>query len=567
MATRFLNERLQKIQKIKSSDPRVEDPTPTLVDIEKTHILFVNAHFKPYVAIGYEYQTVSQSKSNLGGQLIFSIPLYGDFIHDMMLYIKLGAVSASNTGTGNTLIRYVDYPGERICKSTEFSVNGNVLDTYENDVMPFHREFCVQPNKKVGYNRMMGQQEELKGTLNANGLRGTASESTVITKGAQTPKATQDALELWVPILFWFSRDVRLSLISVAIPHGQRYLKIQLAEAGDLLQHFGSSSSNDNPGNNPVPTPDIEFCELYVNNIFVNPEIHSIIINRIGFSLIRVHRIQRYNADKSSDEILLSQLKWPIEIIYAGARPQTNISKGNINMCNDWHKFSVQSRSVLNSGKMSTNAYTWGAFANDPAQAADYTTALTRIDAKATGVNFATDLGVGAATVLTVAQVNTVLAKHSYKTLSGAFVNVNAPLNAEIVAATPNGSAPVEFSECASAFDKLGIKAHGIELFKSFNTRFYNAYLPWQYGADKIQTPEDCGKLMIPFNLYPGTYQPSGHVNISRAREFYINYTSSFINSNNVCDVLFIGVTINFLLISDKLLSVFAIKCGQVLLQ
>ena len=28
------------------------DPTPTLVDIERTHILFVNAHFKPFAAIG-----------------------------------------------------------------------------------------------------------------------------------------------------------------------------------------------------------------------------------------------------------------------------------------------------------------------------------------------------------------------------------------------------------------------------------------------------------------------------------------------------------------------------------
>lgn len=24
------------------------DPTPTLVDIERTHILYVNAHFKPF---------------------------------------------------------------------------------------------------------------------------------------------------------------------------------------------------------------------------------------------------------------------------------------------------------------------------------------------------------------------------------------------------------------------------------------------------------------------------------------------------------------------------------------
>ncbi|HVE14537.1 MAG TPA: hypothetical protein VNI01_14155 [Elusimicrobiota bacterium] len=30
------------------------DITPTLVDLERTHILYVNSHFKPFAAIGYE---------------------------------------------------------------------------------------------------------------------------------------------------------------------------------------------------------------------------------------------------------------------------------------------------------------------------------------------------------------------------------------------------------------------------------------------------------------------------------------------------------------------------------
>ncbi len=41
----------------------VPDPTPTLVELEKTHILFVNAHFKPFAAIAYEYQ---KTKPNTG---------------------------------------------------------------------------------------------------------------------------------------------------------------------------------------------------------------------------------------------------------------------------------------------------------------------------------------------------------------------------------------------------------------------------------------------------------------------------------------------------------------------
>jgi len=35
------------------------DPTPTLVDIERTHILYVNSHFKPFAAIGLTSVQVS----------------------------------------------------------------------------------------------------------------------------------------------------------------------------------------------------------------------------------------------------------------------------------------------------------------------------------------------------------------------------------------------------------------------------------------------------------------------------------------------------------------------------
>ena len=56
---------------------------------------------------------------------------------------------------------------------------------------------------------------------------------------------------------------------------------------------------------------------------------------------------------------------------------------------------------------------------------------------------------------------------------------------------------------------------------------------------------------MINFALYPGTYQPSGHINISRAREFMLRYTSSFISASNVVQLLITAIAINFLLISD----------------
>jgi hypothetical protein len=552
MATRFLNMRLQNIQSMRSKNPRIKDPTPTLNDIEKTHELFVNAHFKPYVAIGYEYYVVTNPKTQLGSEIIFNIPLYGDFIHDMVFHVTLGAVSASNTGAGNRLIRYVNYPGERLCKKTEISVNGNSLDYYENDVYPFYREFCVQPNKQVGYDRCMGQQVPIETTTVTGGGRGSGLvQKTQIATGPQTPLATQPALDLWIPMLLWFSLDVKLSLVSVAIPHGQRFLKINLCNANELLQHMGTSEDDDAPASNPVPVPEVNTCELYINNIFVNPEIHNIIIKRIGFHLVRVYRTQYHVVNNSSEKILMSNFKWPVETIYMGARPVVNNAPNSTLMLDNWDKYTNVTKTTVASNQLHLNSYSWGAFGNDPAQAVDYTAALTRVDNRATGINFATALGVAGATVLSVAQVNQVLTRNGYLPLAGTFVNANAPTNAEIVAATPSMGSPLVYYNPTPSVESIGVIAHGIDLFKQYPSKFYNQYLPLHYGTDKIKTPTDTGKFMIPFNFYPGSYQPSGHINISRAREFYINYVSNTISPTSSAQFTFIGIAINFLLISD----------------
>lgn len=104
---------------------------------------------------------------------------------------------------------------------------------------------------------------------------------------------------------------------------------------------------------------------------------------------------------------------------------------------------------------------------------------------------------------------------------------------------------------CQQTLDSVTIKAHGIPIYNGFISKFYNAYLPYHYGGPNVAVPKDCGALFIPFCLYPGTYQPSGHINISRAREFYFEYVSSVVSTTTVGTLYVSARAINFLLISD----------------
>lgn len=496
MATQMLRNRLENVRARRRRDPNVEDETPTLLDIERTHILFTNAHFKPFVAIGFEYNKVRSGAGSitLGGNTQFSIPQFGDFFNDMAVHVILDAPVVDTTETGATVpsVRWCDYPGERLLQKVEFEVNGNPLDSYNSDATVMHRKFLIQPNKIVGWKRCMGQQLPNDAVLDGTNLSAPDSHQVWVrvTDGHQTPKASQpDQLEMIIPLLFWFNLDPRLAVPSVAIPYGQRFINVTLAsrvQMVDIQARNGGDLTN-----SAISTPGVNTFELYINNIFVNPEIHKIFIKRIGFTLIRVHRQQTIATQLATQEILLQNLKWPIECMFVGMRPQENVDVNNANHLSLWHRYSQQT----NSNYALPNFL----IQDDPAVDVEY-------DANGGGVQSVTGLS-----------------------------------------ASANATAWVQ----TQTLDSVTINAHGIPLYNDFPAKFFNCYVPLTYGGHNIMTPEDESVFMIPFNLYPGTYQPSGHINVSRAREFYFKYSSSVVSGTTPSDLVIVASAINFLLISD----------------
>lgn len=485
---------------------------------------------------------------------------FGDFFHDMVLHVTLGAVSADDSNASNAFLAYVNSPGEALLQDVKFTVNGNPLDQYDSNVYAFHDAFFVTPNKRVGWDRLVGQEEVHQGFCDVAAGRGAGIRQVQgLVNGAQTPKSDQPALDLWMPLLFWFNRDPRLSIPSVSIPYGQRFIDVTFAGAQQLLQHVGLTPADDNPGANPPPVPDVNVCELWINNIFVNPEIHDIFIKRIGFTLIRVHRIQSIRVNKANDQLLLNQMKWPIETMYLGLRPADNVSPLNTKMLTSWNIFAEVKRNVVESCALDysfvvdSRASTIGA----PASGVPTTAQLAAALVPNAGPSFVA----GDFTAVTVAAINAALSSTvasrvglpAMPTYNPAlFVDPLNPTRAELVANAPSAHCEITWDEQIPTVSTIQIQAHGVNLYQATPERFFNAYVPYNYGGHHINTPSDIGKMMVTFNLYPGSYQPSGHVNISRAREFYLNYVSPQVGSTiAAADFYVCSSSINFLLVSD----------------
>jgi hypothetical protein len=162
MATQLLKRRLEIVEQARKADPLIADKTPTLLDIEKTHILFMNASFKPFAAIGFEYQKINPGgTANYGNVTTFSLPMFGDFIGDMVLHVTLAAptitrdstygLTEANRGSAASF-RWCHFPGERLLQKVRFTVAGNELDAYTYNSVNMYREIKITIGQgEVGY--------------------------------------------------------------------------------------------------------------------------------------------------------------------------------------------------------------------------------------------------------------------------------------------------------------------------------------------------------------------------------------------------------------------------------
>ena len=145
----------------------------------------------------FEYNKTSTAAGNssLGSDVTFSIPQFGDFFHDMVMYVKLRqpvlTTTASNVSDA-PLMRWCAYPGERLLESVEFEVNGNPLDKYLDHNVNFHREVSVSPNKLAGWNRCVGQEESQEGFIDQPNWVGSGIAPSAITHRIASKTYSQD---------------------------------------------------------------------------------------------------------------------------------------------------------------------------------------------------------------------------------------------------------------------------------------------------------------------------------------------------------------------------------------
>lgn len=284
-------------------------------------------------------------------------------------------------------VQYADFPILAMISKVQFQITNNDIDSYTNERDNFHLLYTLPTDKRAAYYKCVCQELPLTGysdlmtnyTVPGSTIPGysagnviSARQQVNMTSGYQTPKVTQPGLDGMYPNAFDHCRRFENSIPVLAIPNTERtYLytfasqdKIVFSTPANLFKvtttyvlSAGSAVGEIKRVDvSTVRTPitvgggfsaamTISGADLYVNNIFIDPSIHDIYLERIGFILTRVNRTQVFNINAASSELTLNSFKWPLEFMFIGLRPSTNTTT---NAQRNWYKFGYQTEMLAN---------------------------------------------------------------------------------------------------------------------------------------------------------------------------------------------------------------------------
>ena len=307
---------------------------PSTEDLKTTHNIFLNSQFKPWVESTFEYSKTSvNSKPQFGHTVEFEVPSYGNFISDMAFHIKLGQLKPESP---EDKVRYANMLGHKLIRRVKLFINNVLIDEYPGEFYNAYYETYVSKDKKAAWMACIGQEIGMEGEMVADPVNSHFRETKKIYNGFQTLKSTQDGVELYIPLLFWFNLDKKNALLN-NYKAGTIKIIIELEQDNQLITCLDTISE---VYHEKYVKPEILETELYTNHIFVSEEIQDIFTSRVGFNLIRVHRFAEINLDKNKDNIsLLQYLRYPTEEIIVYARPGEN--ETGIDSLNIWNKNKV----------------------------------------------------------------------------------------------------------------------------------------------------------------------------------------------------------------------------------
>jgi hypothetical protein len=259
-------------------------------------------------------QQTYSGTANFGNSITCQISRNGDLIH--RTYIQLGVPELTNAADF-----YVNYLGLRILKDVSIEIGGQPIDKHYSDWLYIWNELSLPRGKRTAWEFMVGADQDI----------------------------TKKGANLYVPLEFWFCRNIGLSLPLIALQYHEVKVKITFEDVNNFVYILNGANTESSPR-----SFNLSSVAIWVDYIFLDTD-------------------ERRKFAQLSHEYLIEQVQYFTESLSANSQQNYRINfnhpckelvwvgKFNTNNTrNHWYNYTVKSDgSFLNGSQFPGNsAYT-----------------------------------------------------------------------------------------------------------------------------------------------------------------------------------------------------------------
>ena len=400
----------------------------------------------------FAMEAIQQTFSGIpdfGNTVYCQISRNGDLIHRTYLQVDVPrlytSVSATNGGTES----YVNYLGLRLLKTVNIEIGGQQIDKHYSDWLYIWNELSLPRGKRYGWDTMVGADADV---LNGN---------TVVDDSNPTT--------LFIPLEFWFCRNIGLALPLIALQYHEVKIKIEFESFANCCYYKATGASS-------TSTKALSGANLWVDYIYLDTD-------------------ERRKFAQLSHEYLIEQLQ------FTGQESLTSSTRVKLN-------FNHPCKELIWVAKWPTtsNVNQWYNYTA-------YTTDNVTFTAPTYGSNI-----VEPNIVVATGDVNLFLGSSN-----ASAVTSNMIMGSLIDQIIPYSSSNVNpFSTCL-------LQLNGNDRFNVRDGTYFNLVQPYQHHTN---IPLNRGINVYSFAIKPEEHQPSGTLNMSRIDTAVLNITCLLFTSD-----------------------------------
>jgi hypothetical protein len=221
-------------------------------------------------------QTFS-GQADFGRRVTCTISRNGDLCYRTYLQVTLPEINQSmkpqNSGTG-VYARWLDYIGEQLIAMVEVEIGGQRIDRQYGDWMHIWNQVTLTAEQQRGYFKMIGNTTALTYITdpqfaNISGPCSSASGPSQVC----APRNALPETTLYIPLLFWFSKNPGLALPLIALQYHEVKINVDIRPLGECLWAVSSLSAMSGIQSVPIAyQQSLVAASLYVDYIFLDTD-------------------------------------------------------------------------------------------------------------------------------------------------------------------------------------------------------------------------------------------------------------------------------------------------------